>query len=85
MPRQACRKAAGATLGGAEAFSLFPALVTGWIARHEPTVGECEDGPTLGGRAAWSSPIRPGQSCRHRSPQGRHHHRHREADVVLPD
>ena len=65
-----------------------PSAATGCIARHaanrEPTVGECDDGPTLGGRAAWSSPIRPGRSRRHRGPQGRHHHRHREADVV-PD
>ena len=65
-----------------------PSAAAGCIVRHaanrEPTVGECEDGPTLGGRAAWSSPIRPGRSRRHRGPQGRHHHRHREADVV-PD
>ena len=47
-----------------------PSAATGCIARHaanrEPTVGECDDGPTLGGRAAWSSPIRPGRSRRHR-------------------
>jgi len=48
-----------------------PSAATGCIVRHaanrEPTVGECEDGPILGVRAAWS-PIRHGRSRRHHAP-----------------